>query len=465
MRRNVWIRCFLYIAFVYFQVENNSNSENVSTEGRPMQFSYTTNGAAGISINKYGNNEVSVSGDLLRVQIGDSARNINIGGVGIYELKLSGANLESARQMAELLCSPKDPDSDVTLPDLYIVKCGEEMRSSSVGDFNRAVLVKISGLMNRLKNLGVQSGRKLVKFDVSLISIDRARDGFFVSVRFINGGDYPIKFKTPDRWDTGMGKDSLGVSDTKSGMSAKFGLGLAGQSLVEPAQFPDGEINLAPHSAVDLKIKTNNINKFSAGTYDLYAGAFMSMEVIGIQSSLLYVDFHSDYENPTRITFDRDYPSTPQEREQWEATRRRAMSWQPVNPGEAFPEDGLYRAIRTGSGARSLQVQPFKAGDVATTDNVRLLSASGEYLDGPMQWVWEASPPVPGPQPFTIMAGTEQFIKAGAVCPRSGRWIARFRTHDWKYGHDLSQIVAVAQGKPMPPIRDGANADWEWLGV
>ncbi|MCP3715072.1 hypothetical protein [Paraburkholderia sp. CNPSo 3281] len=148
-------------------------------------------------------------------------------------------------------------------------------------------------------------------------------------------------------------------------MSAKFGLGLAGQTLVDTALFHDGDVNLAPHSVVVLKVKTNQVDKFSAGTYDLYAGAFMRMEAIGIRSSPLYVDFHSDYKNPTRITFDRDYPSTPQEREQWEAMHKAEMSWQPVKPGQTFSEDGLYRAVRTDNGHRGLLL-------VATTGRVTM---------------------------------------------------------------------------------------------
>ncbi|WP_232437299.1 hypothetical protein [Burkholderia ubonensis] len=435
-----------------------------------MKFSYTTNGAADGSINKYGNNEVSVSGDVLRVQIGDSDGDRNISGVGIYEMKLNGENLESARQMAELLCSPKDAKSDVTLPDLYGVKCGEEMRSSYVTDFSRPVASKIFDLMNKLKYAGVQDGRKIVKLDVSLLSIDRAKDGFLVSVRFTNGGDYPIKFKTPDRWDSRIGRDSLGVSDTKSGMGAKFGLDLVGQSLVNPEQFPDGEVNLAPHSAVVLKMKTNNVDKFSAGSYDLYAGAFMSMEVTGIQSSLLYVDFHSDYKTPTRVTFDRDYPSTPEEREQWEKMRRAEMSWQPVKPGETFAEDGLYRAVRTNASThRSLQLVLFKAGDVATTDNVKMLmaSASGTELNGPVQWLWEGSAPTPVKQwSFDMIEATRQFCKPDSECPRSGRWLARIHSGSFSgglYRYDLAGIVTVRQGQTMPRRDDGA--EWEWLGV
>ncbi|HTH61389.1 MAG TPA: hypothetical protein VL689_14655, partial [Paraburkholderia sp.] len=145
--------------------------------------------------------------------------------------------------------------------------------------------------------------------------------------------------------------------------------------------------------------------------------------------------------------------------------------WEGISNAAAAPANDTAAAAKvagqTAGEKQSGAAAPMTAGAAVASD----LPGSADRkdkspsLDGPMQWVWEASAPVPGPQPFTIMAGTEQFAKAGITCPRSGRWIARFRTHDWKYHHDLSQIVTVAQGKPMPAIRDGADADWEWLGV
>jgi hypothetical protein len=319
-----------------------------------------------------------------------------------------------------------------------------------------------------------------VKLDLSLVSIDREKDGFLTSFRFINSGDYPIKFKAPDKWDTTMGRhmDILGVSGYRvgGGDDDQFGLALAGRSLADPKQFPaDGEINLAPHSFVLLKIKTNSISKFSAGTYDLNIGAFMNIEVVGIQSNLLRVDFHSDYKNPTRITFDRDYPSTSEEREQWEAKHRADTSFQPVKPGETFTEDGLYRAVTLIHGVRyrSLQVKPIKAGDVATTENVKMPMENGNgiNINGPVQWEWEATAPTPVKQySFDMIDDTRQFCAPGSTCPRSGRWVARINARSNslspEYRHDLSSPVTLRRGQPMPSIRDaGERADWEWVGA
>jgi hypothetical protein len=473
MIRNFWRIALGILAISPLVLVGCANGGSVNMEKHAMQFSYTTNGAADGSVNTYGNNEISVLGEMLRVQIGDSINNRNASGIGIYELKLSNQNLEEARKLAELLCSPKDPKSDVPIPDLYVAKCGGEIRSSYVKDFSRPVAIKIADLVDSLRNAGVQDGRKLVKLDISLFSIERATDGFLVSVRFINSGDYPIRFKTPDKWDTKVGRrmDMLGVSGSRAGSrEPEFGLGLAGQPLVDPKQFPDDQVNLAPHSSVVLKVKAGSIDKFSAGDYSLDVGVFMNMEVTGIQSSLVRVDFQSDSKNPTHVTFDRDYPSTPQERERWEAYQRTRLSYFPVNPGETFAEDGLYRAVRTGGDSRSLQLVPFKAGDVATRDNVKMLmaSASGTEFDGPVQWIWEGSAPTPVRQwSFDMTEGTEHFCKPRTVCPRSGRWLARVYSRSLStgesYRYDLAGIVTRRRGESMPAAAEGT--EWEWLGV
>ncbi|WP_249185087.1 hypothetical protein [Burkholderia cenocepacia] len=437
-----------------------------------MQFSYTTNGAADGAINAYGNNSVSVSGDMLQVQIGDSDGKRDINGVGIYEMRLNGDNLEVAKQMAELLCSAKAMESGVMVPIIYRARCGGDIRHGYLSNFDRDVRLKVSDIATLLTDVGVRAGRKIVKLDVSLVSIDRADDGFLVSLKFDNSGSYPIQFETPDRWKGKMGKymDILAVTDSQGRASPKIGFALAGEPLADPTQFAGGKVIIEPHSAVVVKMKTSKVIRFAAGTYDLYAGAFMNIKVVGIESSLLRVDFHSDYTNPTRITFDRDYPSTPQEREQWEAYQRTRLSYFPVKPGQTFKEDGLYRAIRTDSTAhRSLQLVPFKAGDVATTERVKMLMEGGDgiSLDGPVEWLWEGSAPTPvKTYSFDTIEETRQFSPSGVPCPRSGRWLPRVREGWNSTRYDPTGIVTLRYGQTMPALKaTGDDADWEWIGV
>ncbi|NDV76869.1 hypothetical protein GFJ35_33210 [Burkholderia cenocepacia] len=472
MRCSSWIFYLCNMALCLFLIGESVQAQSMSPVNQTMQFNYTTNGGADGAINAYGNNSVSVSGDVLRVQIGDSDGDRNINGVGIYEMRLNGKNLEAAKKMAELLCSSKEAGSGTIIPILYIARCGGAVHHGYLSDLGRDIRIKISDLAEELTNMGVQSGRRIVKLDVSLVSIDRAADGFLVSLKFDNSGSYPIQFETPDRWEGKMGKymDILAVTDSQGRASPKIGFALAGEPLADPTQFAGGKVIIEPHSAVVVKMKTSKVIRFTAGTYDLYAGAFMNIKVVGIESSLLRVDFHSDYTKPTRITFDRDYPSTPQEREQWEAYQRTRLSYFPVKPGQTFKEDGLYRAIRTDSTAhRSLQLVPFKAGDVATTERVKMLMEGGDgiSLDGPVEWLWGGSAPTPvKTYSFDTIEETRQFSPSGVPCPRSGRWLPRVREGWNSTRYDPTGIVTLRYGQTMPALKaTGDDTDWEWIGV
>jgi len=97
-------------------------------------------------------------------------------------------------------------------------------------------------------------------------------------------------------------------------------------------------------------------------------------------------------------------------------------------------------------------------------------SAVDINLDGPVQWVWEASAPTPVKQwSLDVIDGTQQFCKPGTECPRSGRWVARIDTtpgyasSDYRY--DLSRVVALRRGQQMPPVQGPDTADWEWVGA
>ncbi|CAB4046720.1 hypothetical protein [Paraburkholderia phenoliruptrix] len=433
-----------------------------------MQFSYTTNGASEGSINRYGDNSISVSDGMLTVEIGDSILKKNINGAGVFEMKLLNRDLEDAKKLADLLCSPEDSAGEVPTTDLYTAKCDGKVRSSYVKNFSRPLVNQMAQLVESLRDSGIRDGRKLVKLDVSLDSIDRVKGGFLVAVRFYNGGEYPIKFSTPDKWDGGPGRDMLGVSTVRK---PQFAFGLAGETLENSDEFTNGEVSLAPRSSAVLKMKTSSVDKFTAGTYDFNIGVFMNIGVVGLATNLSRVDFHSNIKEPTSITFDRDYPSTPEEREQWEARHRDAMSSYPVKPGQTFAEDGLYRAARVNTiSRRSLQLVPFKAGAVATADNVKMLIEGGGGLsfDDPVQWLWEGSAPTPVKQySFDMIEETRQFCEPGVPCPRSGRWVPRIRqSWDKPARYDLAGIVTLRRGQPMPLINDAnGRADWEWVGA
>ncbi|AXF23238.1 hypothetical protein CUJ89_22595 [Burkholderia pyrrocinia] len=222
----------------------------------------------------------------------------------------------------------------------------------------------------------------------------------------------------------------------------------------------------------DFIFKALPRDQYKAGTYAFALSAWLYINwKDGDEQQRSHADFFSGKDNRSTIKMDHDYPSTPQEREQWEATHRASMSSQPVKPGETFAEDGLYRAVRTNSSNhRSLQLVPFKARAVATTDSVKMLMerGNGMSLDGPVQWLWEGSAPTPVKQySFDTIEETRQFCEPGSACPRSGRWLPRIREGwDRGYRYDLAGIVTVRHGQTMPTVKEtGDKADWEWVGV
>ncbi len=439
-----------------------------------MSFGITTNGGG-----DYGNNEISVSEDgWLRVAVGDTVSNEKISGIGLYETRLDKESSGVVAEIKHLLCASDAPTPDERYNELFNAKCeidGKVVeRSSNLGGLGRDRAKKVMQGFEKLKKFGLDNGRAIVKLDASVKLIVRNEKGILVTVRFSNNGEYPISFEIPEKWGSGRNREILGVNGSLvTSDDVTIGFALAGRSLLNKENFPNERVAIAPFNAVDLTVKGDSDDKFPAGVYEVNAVVHANIKVDGIKNNLNYVDFHSDYKNPARVTFDRDYPSTPQEREQWESTHRVSMSYKPVKPGETFVEDGLYRAVRLNAGGsyRSLQVMPFKAGDIATTDSVKMPMESGDgvHLDGPVQWVWEGSAPIPT-KPFSsaYVEGTEQFSLPGAACPRGGRWVARVRANaDYstpEYRYDLSRIVAMRRGQPMPSISNDAGAEWEWVG-
>jgi len=432
---------------------------------------------------QYGSKRTSFDGKgKFRYETGDTLNSEDETGVGVFELGIQNSELAEINIISDILCSDAvgtggfsggegEPAYGVVcLHDGKVVK-----KTGSQGMIPEKQKAQIFGVINRLERQAIEHGIKVAKLDFKTDKVEYKDGNFIVSISFINSGDSKITFKTPDQWDGTDAGQRLGVGSSvrveKGGEKTKLDKGwsftLGGQTLVNRNEFSDGVIALKPRSSATLRFKSSPKNSVSKGNYEFTGIAFMTIECDCDSGPLGDKLYFSPIK--TRITIDRDYPSTPKEREEWEARHRAAMLPWPVKPGEAFPEDGLYRAVRVGTGTRSLQLQPFKTGDIATTDSVRLLTdaATGSYLDGAVQWVWESSPPVRSSQPFTMVEGTEQVCKPGAVCSRSGRWLARLRTSDWKYhyDYDLSQIVTVQQGKTMPAIRNDSRADWEWIGV
>lgn len=451
---------------------NDSNSGVL----RPGGFSLSWSGGL-----EYGSREMTFDGvDKFYFAKGDTINDDTQTGVGVFALSLQSRDLEELKGVAQTLCDedvqsggPETHDPAATFNVVCMDAAKPVSRSGSLRLIPEQFRHKIFDAPFRLSEQARIDGRKLIKLDFKTESVERKNGAYIVSVRFINSGDRWIKFKTPDQWAGNTTGGDLGVAPySKFGKIEPrddWGFALAGRKLINQDDFRDGVVLLNPGGSKTLIFSAIPDNKIAKGTYDFSGAAFMKIEYEGNGWGLSKkVDFRP-IRNP--ITFDHDYPSTPQEREQWEKTHRENMSQWPVNPGATFAEDGLYRAVRTSGTSRSLMLKPFKAGEVATTDDVRMYTeaASGTELNGPVQWVWEASAPTPVKQwSFDLTDGTQQFCEPGVACPRSGRWVPRVTVGSSMISQEtryqLAKMVTLRRGDPMPQI-EGNYGEWEWVGV
>ena len=454
---------------------NDSNSGVL----RPSAFSLSWSGGL-----QYGSREMSFDGtDKFYFAKGDTVDDDKQTGVGVFVLSLQNRDIEELKAVARSLCAgdiqtggPETYDPPAT----FSVVCSEGgkvvVKAGSLRLIPEKYRHPVFDTPRRLSEQAWSEGSKLIKLDFTTVSVERKVDHYIVSVRFINSGKRWIKFKTPDQWKANTVDGALGVAPFsefgKVNPRDDWGFPLAGQKLVNGDDFPDGVVVLNPGDSKVLKFNTIPDNKIGKGEYDISGVAFMNITYEGDGWGLSgHVDFRPI---TTRIKFDHDYPSTPEEREQYEKTHRENMSQWPVRPGQTFAEDGLYRPVRTSGGHRGLLLKPFKAGDVATTEPVTMpmdTKYGDVNISGPVQWVWEATAPTPVKQwSFDMIADTVQFCKPGAECPRSGRWIRRIGSDDL-YGrkpdrYDVASVVTLRWGQRMPSSRDDTTwTDWEWVGA
>jgi hypothetical protein len=441
---------------------------------KPSAFSISESGGL-----EYGARQMSFDGDgKFYFAKGDTINDVSHAGVGVFALNLQNSDVQQLKGVAQALCDKDiqtggpethDPAATFSVACLYENKVVQ--KSGSLRLIPERFRQHVFGAPLRLSEQARTNGQKIIKLDFTTTSIERKSTHYVVSIRFINSGDRWIKFKTPDQWPGNTLGGGLAVAPFselgKMQPRDDWGINLAGKNLINKDEFKDGIVFIKPGESRILKFEAESDNKIVKGTYYISGVAYMNIEYEGYGWGLsTHVDFCPI---KSHITFDQDYPSTPQEFEQWEATHRATLSSQPVRPGDTFAEDGLYRAVRTGYNTyRSLQLRPFKAGDVAPTNDVKMLaSADGVELDGPVQWLWEGSAPTPiRPYSSDLIDATRQFCKPGAACPRSGRWLPRLRKGWDSLHYNPTGIVTIRRGQTMPAVKGtGDDADWEWVGA
>jgi hypothetical protein len=395
-------------------------------------------------------------------------------GVGVVEARLSPDDLVQAKVIQSNLCQaarqkPSTELEPMRPPFVYSVACMEHDQLTSyqgnVHDLPRELAVQLDGYQRKALRSYFDQGRALVKLDVVLASVQRKADKFLVSVKFVNSGRYPIVMSRPDTWQRLLG-DRLDAGAIHTSVDDDWGFELAGAPLVNEAEFPDKTLTIPARANVTFKFLAVPYKKIKRGTYSIGALVVTGLSGEGVVATMGRVGFTTDNSKPGTVTFDHDYPSTPGERENFEAQKREAMSSQPVYPGSTFVEDGYYRAV-SDSGQCSRFVERFyKDHRVPEVKNV--MDSDGQPLHGKhLGWTWEADPPAD-------MFAFDTQCKPGRVCPRTGRWFARIESnmtaYPPKYDDSLGEIIHCKQGQLMPAPRKASGqirdeVRWEWTGV
>jgi hypothetical protein len=438
---------------------------------------------------QFGSNSLKIGSDGVAVAKLFDTATWGIPGVGIFEARLDPASLNEVREISKIICTPGSQAGRRFAPaatdpaetfDVTCVSDGKIVgKSGSLSLIPQEMFDDVNKRLSNIFHYLVESGRKKIKFDMMISSIIQKQEKFEVGVDFTNTGEDVIKFKRPDLWSgiDRMETFEVGGLLIKNGkLFNGMGFNLAGAELTSPDDLPE-KVELRSGQKIRMTFRAEPDDDFKKGEYAFGLVVWTNLELEGKYAGVFKADLTSDMKKRIHIMFENDYPSTPQEREQWEAKHRADMSFHPVKPGQRFVEDGLYRAVRmiTAGDYRSLQLKPFKAGDVATTEGLRMFMQSeyGGMLNGQVQWVWEGSAPTPV-KPFSpdIISETQHTCEAGAVCPRTGRWLARVHTgtgsSEQDYRYDLAGIVTRRRGERMPEIAGVRPSDygrWEWLGV
>jgi len=473
-RKTIFIAIYFAILFitsetynrqVYAMQENSGTNIRDTGEG----FGVVYHGGHGYGWNNVG---IWLSGKI-RIGLSDTIRDGDISGVGIIDAQLSPDDLREAKEIHRQLCVSVDRKSVHETPmrdpsRTYDVDCLREGKVVShqgmMDDLPEDVHSSMYSFYQRVRRMYVGLGRAVVKLDAEVVTVQRDSGKLLVSVRFLNGGRYPIKMRRPDQWSTEEG-NRLSVGGKSGDGSDYWGAELAGLPLVKGSETATEIITLAAGTSIMFHFLAIPNGKILRGKYD--AGLLVAMDASAsdVAPSLGYVDFHSDNKKHLQVTFDRDYPSTPEELENYEAYKREQMSSRPVYPRSTFSENGYYRAVSEFSRQRSRFVTRFHKGDIAP-EAEGVIDENGEPIhDRLVAWFWEADPGLP---PY----GTDVVCRPGKACPRSGRWFERkqlpYPMFPVTYDDSSNRVIHCRAGETMPGIIELSShglSNWEWIGI
>ncbi|WP_143752262.1 hypothetical protein [Burkholderia sp. SRS-W-2-2016] len=311
---------FIFVLCGVFAMSNGS----VAADNSKINAGGAGEGFAIIGLNGHesGSNSVWVwlAGNI-RIGRSDTANSSDLSGVGIFDATLTPDDLQLVRQLHQQLCEaavadPKDELRPIEPPTLYVVECrrdGEPVQHQGrTFELGRVLNGKLVDFFLRTRDSYLSQSRPVARLNVEVANVEREKDQFLVSIRFVNGGQYPIQMDTPDRWSTAMGYQLGFGGENEEDRTGWGGGNLAGLSLENKSEFPDGIALIPAQGSVIFKFLTLPKNRFTHGTYRFNASVNGYASAPGIAPSLGRVVFHSDYTAPTRITFSHDYSPTPE---------------------------------------------------------------------------------------------------------------------------------------------------------
>jgi hypothetical protein len=371
--------------------------------------------------------------------------------VGIFELPVREIGASKVAEVAELLCAPENQSGPPSTLDSetsarFSAICSHDGQRTNVdGSLHRIPQerrARIGTLAAEWQEAAIKRGTKLLNLYAKVEKIEPKPGVYLVSIRFVNAGDTPLSFSTPDMWSGRMEDGKLGVGSYGAGTNWSFTL--SGVPLVNSEEFPDGTVVLPTRSSKNLTFKVAPEKIAKKGTFDFRGICFTLVTYVLDGKTLANrVDFKMQ---STSITIDRDYPSTPQEWKDFETRKAKEVSALPS--GAMVAESGYYRLSAIG-GTRGSFLTKLEAGKTAP---------KFDYAKWD-QWQWEAD------------LALATICKPGEACARDGRWV--LRTMQWTPAADDKTHTQYERrfraGESLPTFEVSNEAAsklyWEWLGA
>jgi hypothetical protein len=403
----------------------------------------------------YGSNSLGIwlSGSI-RLGLSDTIDLDYFNGVGIVDGKLSRDDLHEAQEIHRQLCAAaqQGPVHEVPINEpatTYDVDCAVGGKTVNLEgktyELPNSLFLTVENFYRKMRSKYAQEGYPIVKLDARVERLERKNNQLLVAVKFINSARFPVEIPRPDRWDARTG-DRLDIVGTNTSTKVRWTVGLVDLALVSKFDTSKDAVIVPSGGSVVFEYLASPDRKLTAGAYNFNLTIFTSVYAENIAPSLANVDFHSDYENPTKITLDRDYPSTPEEWKDYESRKAKTVS--PVPPGASITESGYYRAA-SGFGTSAL-LKSLKADEQAPDAPADIQFA---------KWHWVAD---------LARAVT---CAPGEACPRDGRWLLSSRGR--YYGNpdqtypQHERHMRAGEVSPLVSVAHVNDRDlyWTWQGA